>query len=163
MEINFGTTNSVVAYNYVPNDGSDGITVNHGAHNCFNLYEGNFVTRFKNDGYFGSESDQTFFRNRILGAYYDGSWNASYSIGLRRTSDNRGGKHRTDGGACWLHRDRNWRRLPEQRKPRLHRTRKSVRVGPIGLKYHTQWSDGHRHDRLRTWDEHRRRRVDSRG
>jgi hypothetical protein len=61
---------NVIAYNYItavqPN--SWDATFNHGPHNMLNLCEGNvFQNSFKDDGYFGSSSHNTLFRNVIQG------------------------------------------------------------------------------------------------
>ena len=59
---------NVVAYNYVTSvqGGSWDATFNHGPHNMLNLCEGNvFQNSFKDDGYFGSSSHNTLFRNVI--------------------------------------------------------------------------------------------------
>jgi len=59
---------NVVGYNYVTSiqPGSWDATFNHGPHNMLNLCEGNvFQNSFKDDGYFGSSSHNTLFRNVI--------------------------------------------------------------------------------------------------
>ena len=58
---------NVVAYNYVVNTdpGFWDISFNHGPHDMLNLAEGNVIDNFKDDGYFGSSSHNTLFRNRI--------------------------------------------------------------------------------------------------
>ena len=59
---------NVVAYNYVTSvqPGTWDATFNHGPHNMLNLCEGNvFQNSFKDDGYFGSSSHNTLFRNFI--------------------------------------------------------------------------------------------------
>ena len=40
---------------------------NHGPHGMMNLYEGNIIQRFQNDGYHGSTSHITLFRNHVNG------------------------------------------------------------------------------------------------
>ena len=57
----------MIAYNYISKrpPGSWDISVNHGPHNMLNLSEGNVFQSFKDDGYFGSSSHNTLFRNRI--------------------------------------------------------------------------------------------------
>lgn len=45
------------------------ISVNHGPHNMFNLFEGNVGQMFQSDGYFGSASHNTVFRNHFSGTY----------------------------------------------------------------------------------------------
>jgi len=59
---------NVVAYNYITRfqGGTWDVTFNHGPHNMLNLCEGNvFQNSFKDDGYFGSSSHNTLFRNSI--------------------------------------------------------------------------------------------------
>ena len=75
VEVN-GTCGSVFAYNlchdsavFVGNSGMLGcsINTNHGPHSSFNLYEGNVAQRFQSDGYHGSASHDTAFRNWFNG------------------------------------------------------------------------------------------------
>ena len=72
IEVNAGCTGNVFAYNYCYNSDIGGligcsINTNHGAHNSFNLYEGNVAPKFQSDGYHGSASDDTAFRNWFHG------------------------------------------------------------------------------------------------
>ena len=71
VEVN-GVSGSVVAYNFcydsavfVGHEGMLGCSIdtNHGPHSSFNLYEGNVAPRFQCDGYHGSASHDTAFRN----------------------------------------------------------------------------------------------------
>ncbi|MEO6244023.1 MAG: glycosyl hydrolase family 28-related protein, partial [Opitutaceae bacterium] len=68
-----GTCGSVFAYNYSDDRAVQGgilgaaINTNHGAHNSFNLYEGNYAPRLQSDGYHGSASHDTVFRNWLHG------------------------------------------------------------------------------------------------
>jgi hypothetical protein len=62
----------VFAYNFCENNYTFGIMgcsidCNHGAHNSFDLYEGNIASVFQCDGYHGSASDITAFRNWFHG------------------------------------------------------------------------------------------------
>ncbi len=72
MEIDYSTGN-VFAYNFTDDKAVQGdllgpsIDANHGAHCCFNLYEGNYCPRFQCDGYHGSASHDTAFRNWFHG------------------------------------------------------------------------------------------------
>ena len=75
VEVN-GTSGSVVAYNFchdsavfMGHDGMLGCSIdsNHGPHCSFNLYEGNVAQRFQCDGYHGSASHDTAFRNWFHG------------------------------------------------------------------------------------------------
>jgi hypothetical protein len=60
---------NVIGYNYVINTapGFWDISFNHGSGSLLNLAEGNVIQEFKDDGYFGSSSYNTLFRNRIAG------------------------------------------------------------------------------------------------
>ena len=68
VELNSSSGN-VIAYNFVNDAFYDnfgqgvGIDVNHMGHCMFNLVEGNVVNTIQNDGYFGSSSHNTYFRN----------------------------------------------------------------------------------------------------
>jgi len=46
---------------------TQGMICNHGPHGIMNLYEGNILQRFQNDGYHGSTSHTVLFRNQIHG------------------------------------------------------------------------------------------------
>jgi hypothetical protein len=58
---------NVVAYNYIVNTdpGFWDISFSHNPHDMLNLAEGNVISWYKDDGYFGSSSHNTLFRNRI--------------------------------------------------------------------------------------------------
>lgn len=72
VEVNASSGN-VVAYNFCDDTCIQGnllgcsINSNHGAHSCFNLYEGNYAPKFQSDGYHGSASHDTAFRNWFHG------------------------------------------------------------------------------------------------
>ena len=72
IEVN-NTSGSVFAYNFCDDRGIQGgllggsINTNHGAHNSFNLYEGNYAPKIQCDGYHGSASQDTIFRNWFHG------------------------------------------------------------------------------------------------
>lgn len=88
MEINHGSCGNVFAYNFLQNtNGLACIDSNHGPHNCFNLYEGNVIQSYECDGYFGSDSQDTIYRNWINGqyGYGDGVMNhIAWTIALKR-------------------------------------------------------------------------------
>jgi hypothetical protein len=72
IETNGASSGNVFAYNFGYNSNSGGqvggaFDDNHNAHNCFNLYEGNIGPTFQTDGYFGSCSEGTVFRNYLHG------------------------------------------------------------------------------------------------
>ena len=72
IEVNAGATGNVFAYNFCVDStigGMIGVSIdaNHGAHNSYNLYEGNVASKFQSDGYWGSASHDTAFRNWLHG------------------------------------------------------------------------------------------------
>lgn len=68
IEVNEGCTGNAVLYNLFedprPNAGIDS---NHNPHNSYNLYEGNITPNVQCDGYYGSTSEDTVYRNWITG------------------------------------------------------------------------------------------------
>lgn len=71
VEVNASTGN-VFAYNFCHDSTIQGvvgcsINSNHGAHSSLNLYEGNVSPKFQADGYHGSSSHDTVFRNWLHG------------------------------------------------------------------------------------------------
>jgi len=84
-----GCSGNVVGYNYCADidTGSEiaggDISVNHGPHNMMNLFEGNVGVMFQSDGYFGSASHNTVFRNCFSGAH------SKLTQGLRAVALNR--------------------------------------------------------------------------
>jgi len=68
IEMNAGVTFSSISYNYMIDSrvfGISGVAIdtNHAPHNSFNLFEGNITPNVQCDGYYGSTSDDTLFRN----------------------------------------------------------------------------------------------------
>lgn len=61
VEMSQGTIQSVFGYNYC---GNGQMIVNHGPWNSYNLFEGNTCDYLHSDGFFGGESENTFYRNR---------------------------------------------------------------------------------------------------
>ena len=86
-----GSSGNVIAYNYCYNmdTGSDiagaEISVNHGPHNMMNLVEGNVASGFISDGYYGSASHNTVFRNWFHATHPTFTRNLK-AIGLNRWS-----------------------------------------------------------------------------
>jgi hypothetical protein len=73
MEIDGGSSGNVFAYNLCYDSVPDevigaSIDTNHDPHNSFNLYEGNVAAKFQSDGYWGSASHDTAFRNWFHGS-----------------------------------------------------------------------------------------------
>lgn len=91
IEVNHGSSGNVFAYNFIHNkNGAIGIDTNHGPHNSFNLYEGNVAHNLMSDGYFGSNSDDTIYRNLLHGngiADADGA-TLTYCLSLKRFTRN---------------------------------------------------------------------------
>jgi hypothetical protein len=73
VEINSYCGGNVIAYNDMEDNYTDSrlmggsFDCNHGAHPCMDLYEGNTGSMFQSDGYFGSASHITLFRNWFYG------------------------------------------------------------------------------------------------
>ena len=72
IQMESGSSGNVVAYNYCYDSsigGMIGVSINadHSPHNSFNLYEGNVSSKFQCDGYHGSTSHDTVFRNWLHG------------------------------------------------------------------------------------------------
>jgi hypothetical protein len=59
----------VIGYNYVTNTDPAfwDLSFSHGSGSILNLAEGNVINNFEDDGYYGSSSYNTLFRNRISG------------------------------------------------------------------------------------------------
>ena len=74
-EENQGSMNNVWGYNFCTGM-STVMNINHGPHNLLNLYEGNVVQGYQNDGYFGSSSHITFFRNWLHASFGGAQRNA---------------------------------------------------------------------------------------
>jgi hypothetical protein len=92
VELQNASSGCAVAYNYgyatqageyTPGDtyvgwNSGMLNDNHGPHDLMNLWEGNVAEQFVSDGYFGSSSHGTLFRNHLWGRNprFGISWNA---------------------------------------------------------------------------------------
>ena len=88
-----GTACSAIVNNYVETVGGGyatwmnvGIDCNHGPHGVMNLFEGNIFPKFQNDGYHGSTSHGTLFRNNIHGVDPDGKTQERRIVDLCRGS-----------------------------------------------------------------------------
>ncbi len=77
MELNFTDMGNVIAHNVVL---GGALNTNHGPHNSFNLFEGNVTDGFHSDGYFGGESDETIFRNRVLSFIANKRFSRNFNI-----------------------------------------------------------------------------------
>lgn len=86
MEWNDSNMGNVIAYNFLHGDSAgQGINMNHGPHNSYNLYEGNVTPDQTSDGYFGTQSNDTIFRSWISGNLWDVATN-SYIFALNVVS-----------------------------------------------------------------------------
>jgi hypothetical protein len=84
---------NVIAYNYCTNE--TGVTFapgavggNHGAHNMFNLWEGNYAQNYESDGYYGSDSYCTLARNYFSGQYNRATYQEECAIVLGHWATN---------------------------------------------------------------------------
>lgn len=73
--------NAAYLYNYL--DADTGFLAAHDPHNSINLYEGNVCGPIKEDGYFGSASNSTYYRNWSRGVANGGN---TYSATFKRFS-----------------------------------------------------------------------------
>lgn len=93
IEINSGSCANVIAYNYVRRNSGTGGTMQgaaidscHGSHTGMNLYEGNVAANIEADGYYGSASRDTVFRNQFHGVNEEGITEGSKCVSLCRWS-----------------------------------------------------------------------------
>lgn len=78
IEQNSGCCGNVYGYNYMTGSQTN---TNHGAHNHYNLWEGNIVDFFISDGYFGSESEACFYRNKTVGfGFAFKRWSRNFTV-----------------------------------------------------------------------------------
>jgi hypothetical protein len=88
FEVNSGASGNVFSYNLLENPPINGAIgygadANHGPHNSFNLWEGNISPNLMSDGYYGSDSEDTVFRNWFHGTCYDNSV-LTFTLSLKR-------------------------------------------------------------------------------
>jgi hypothetical protein len=80
---------NVIAYNFSDQTYWGGaLNGNHNPHSHFNLYEGNVATSFQSDGYWGSASEDTIYRNWLHGEIPFGSPGGFTPINLNRFTRN---------------------------------------------------------------------------
>lgn len=94
---NGGCSCNVVGYNYLINEVGPGtnpstpagyaISDNHGPQDIYNLIEGNVAQNYASDGYFGSSSQGTLFRNYFSGYFDPGTYIWPFCITLDKWSD----------------------------------------------------------------------------
>ncbi len=89
IEVNDASSGNVIAYNFFHNkNGLIGIDINHKPHNSFNLYEGNVAHNLMSDGYYGSNSDDTIYRNLLHGNGIAAGDTLTYCLSLKRFTRN---------------------------------------------------------------------------
>jgi hypothetical protein len=92
IEVDSGSGGNIIAYNYMRDDFTDSglmgasFDPNHGAHTCMDLYEGNVGAMCYADGYYGSSSHITLFRNFFHGTNEEGLTQNSSCVNLARWS-----------------------------------------------------------------------------
>jgi hypothetical protein len=88
-EENYMSGGNVIAYNYMRDNETNGIQgcsfdSNHGCHPVMSLYEGNVGGQFQSDGYHGSASHDTLYRNYFHGMNEGGVTENSKCVDLCR-------------------------------------------------------------------------------
>lgn len=81
LEWNDGVVGTAFAYNLFTNNfaGNQDIVM-HKTHPLMDLFEGNFISAFELDGYFGSSSHLTVFRNRNQGSFAANRFNTFINL-----------------------------------------------------------------------------------
>lgn len=87
VEVTFSSMGNVFAYNVMENSIGGTLNTNHSPHNSFNLYEGNVSPNIQSDGYYGSSSDDTLFRNWFHGTNLKRTFR-TYKVSLNRFTRN---------------------------------------------------------------------------
>lgn len=89
LEMNDGCIGNAFLYNLFHKGVSSlNIDSNHAAHNSFNLFEGNITPTFNTDGYYGSVSEDTLYRNWISAVNGDNGEGQTYGVALKRFTRN---------------------------------------------------------------------------
>lgn len=90
IEVNFGSHGNAFVHSvYERQAGVSGgmMNTNHAAHNSHNIYEASISPNVQSDGYFGSASDDTLFRNWFHGAIANQS-STTFTFSLNRFTRN---------------------------------------------------------------------------
>lgn len=90
VEVNFGSCGNAFVHSVFERQaGVSGgmVNTNHAPHNSHNIYEANISPNLQCDGYFGSASDDTVFRNWFHGAIADQS-STTFTFSLNRFTRN---------------------------------------------------------------------------
>jgi hypothetical protein len=96
---------NVIGYNYVTNTARAfwDISFCHGMGSLLNLAEGNVIKDFEDDGYFGSSSYNTLFRNLINGQLKLKHFSNYYNIVGNVLNNPRSNNYETDVSDYWSH------------------------------------------------------------
>jgi hypothetical protein len=94
---------NVIGYNYVTNTdpGFWDLSFSHGSGSILNLAEGNVINNFEDDGYYGSSSYNTLFRNRISGQVRLKHFSDYYNVVGNILGDSWANTYETDVADYW--------------------------------------------------------------
>jgi hypothetical protein len=94
---------NVIGYNYVTNTDPAfwDLSFSHGSGSILNLAEGNVINNFEDDGYYGSSSYNTLFRNRISGQVRLKHFSDYYNVVGNILGDTWANTYETDVADYW--------------------------------------------------------------
>ena len=94
---------NVIGYNYVTNTDPSfwDLSFSHGSGSILNLAEGNVINNFEDDGYYGSSSYNTLFRNRISGQMRLKHFSDYYNVVGNILGDTWANTYETDVADYW--------------------------------------------------------------
>ena len=94
---------NVIGYNYVVNTDPAfwDLSFSHGSGSILNLAEGNVINNFEDDGYYGSSSYNTLFRNRISGQVRLKHFSDYYNVVGNILGDTWANTYETDVANYW--------------------------------------------------------------
>lgn len=94
---------NVIGYNYVTNTDPAfwDLSFSHGSGSILNLAEGNVINNFEDDGYYGSSSYNTLFRNRISGQVRLKHFSDYYNVVGNILGDSWANTYETDVANYW--------------------------------------------------------------
>jgi len=94
---------NVIGYNYITNTDPAfwDLSFSHGSGSILNLAEGNVINNFEDDGYYGSSSYNTLFRNRIRGQVRLKHFSDYYNVVGNILGDSWANTYETDVANYW--------------------------------------------------------------
>jgi hypothetical protein len=94
---------NVIGYNYITNTDPAfwDLSFSHGSGSILNLAEGNVINHFEDDGYYGSSSYNTLFRNRIRGQVRLKHFSDYYNVVGNILGDTWANSYETDVANYW--------------------------------------------------------------